>query len=462
MSAKKNILFLMTDQQRFDTLGKVNENIKTPNIDKLTDDSVLFTNARCSNPSCVPSRAAIMTGKMPTACKCPQYITCLPDSEKTFMKYLKEGGYHTSVVGKQHFNGSTIDKGYDDEFIVDGHTASYKSETISQYLDFLKENNVDPKSVYSSSSISGGKWNVDTKYHIDDFIGEKGKQWLNDYLNKKEIKPWFFTLSFPGPHHPYDGIGTGFDEQYNIDDIQIPETSYEDLLNKPPHFRQMGQYSNIYLKDFSEEQFKQSKLSYYANISLIDKKIGEIIKILKDTGEYDNTLIIYTSDHGDFMGDYGMVEKLQCLSDSLMRVPLFVKPPIKDFKGYICDDEVLNIDIASTCLNTAGIEIPSDMQNYPYNGYYDSKIEKRVRNCIYMESGSIIGVINKGIKTVHYLDRDYGELYDLKKDPLEVNNLWGDKEYQSEKSEGYRMIINNLYKSIDRWDIPWNIGTPEI
>jgi len=461
---RPNILFLMTDQQRYDTMGMVNTTIKTPHLDALAQDSVFFTNGRCCNPSCVPSRAAIMTGKFPTACHCPQFVTCLPQTEKTFMKYLQEGGYITSVVGKQHFNGSLIDKGYDEEFIVDGHTANYPQDTIQLYVDFLKEHHVDPKTVFTKDSISGGKWNVPTTYHIDEFIGEKGKEWLHHRFEKETSetvhKPWFFTLSFPGPHHPYDGRGTDFESLYHCEDMKKPSTSYADLAHKPPHFRKMSGYAHIYLKDFSEKQFQESKLSYYANISLIDQKVGEVIQLLKDHGDYDNTLILYTSDHGDFMGDYGMVEKLQCLSDSLMRVPLFVKPPVKNFKGFTCDDDVLNIDIASTCLTTAGVSVPSEMQNYPYNGYWDPHIPKRKRACIYMEAGSIIGVINQGIKTVHYLDRDYGELYDLTQDPLEVENLWNDSAYLPAKSEGSRLIINNLYKSIDQWDTPWNYGTP--
>jgi arylsulfatase A-like enzyme len=463
---RPNILFLMTDQQRFDTLGCVNDKISTPNLDSLIADSVFFSNARCVNPSCVPSRAAIYTGKNPTACGCPQFVTSLPKTEKTFMKYLQESGYRTSVVGKQHFNGSFIDKGYDEEFIVDGHSVTYPDNSIKEYLKFLEENNVDRNKAYTPCSISGGKWNVDTKFHIDNYIGDKGKEWLSDVLKQDKTeqsdKPWFFCLSFLGPHHPYDGLGTEFEDLYDLNDMEIPDTSYEDLLDKPPQYRGMSQYSKIYLKDFSEKEFKLSKLSYYANISLIDRKVGEVIDILKDSGEYENTLIIYTSDHGDFMGDLGMVEKLQCLSDSLMRVPLFVKPPIKNYKGYKCSDEVLNIDIAATCLEVADIPIPSDMQNYSYNCYYDPSYKQKKRDCIYMEAGSIIGVLYNNIKIVHYLDRKYGELYDLNDDPEERFNLWNDDRYIKAKNAGFQLILNNLYKSINKWDVPWNYGTPEI
>lgn len=133
MKKRPNIIFIMTDQQRYDTMGCVNPKVITPNLDKLIENSVFFENGRCSNPSCVPSRAGIMTGKFPSQCQVPAYISYLPDTEKTFMKRLKENGYYTAVVGKQHFAESTIDKGYDYEMIVDGHFPTAPKEQLGVY-----------------------------------------------------------------------------------------------------------------------------------------------------------------------------------------------------------------------------------------------------------------------------------------------------------------------------------------
>lgn len=462
MNKRPNILFIMTDQQRYDTFSCVNNEIYTPHLDKLIKDSVHFLNARCTNPSCVPSRAAIMTGKYPSQCQCPMYITKLPKDEITFMSRLREAGYYTAVIGKQHFAGSEIDRGYIEEDIIDGHGTFAEEKQLGSYLDYLKKNGINPQEVSETAYISGAQWKTKTKYHIDYYIGELGKEWLLKRAQKKDDQPWFFTLSFPGPHHPYDGEGTEFSELYALDKIKKPSTSYEDLLKKPPHYREMDRYSHIYLKDYSEKDFLHTKCSYYSNISLIDKKVGEVIDILKKNGMYDNTLIIYTSDHGDFMGDYGMVEKLQCLSDSLMRVPLFVKPPIANFLGKKVDDLVLNLDIAATCLKAAGVEIPQELSNYPYQRYWEESTMCAKRDVIYMEAGNIKGCICGNIKVVHYMERNYGEMYDLEKDALEINNLWDDPEYQDKKIEAYRNMMNFIYKATPHWSVPWNIGTPEI
>ncbi|MFI3205860.1 MAG: sulfatase-like hydrolase/transferase [Clostridia bacterium] len=459
---RPNILFIMTDQQRFDTFSMNNPVIKTPNFDKLIGESIFFKNAYCSNPSCVPSRAAIMTGKMPSECQCPAYITELPIEETTFMARLRDNcGYHTAVIGKQHFAESKIDKGYVYENIIDGHGAFAKDATVKKYIDFLESNGIDPETIYKKSCISGGEWLVDEKYHLDNFIGDLGKEWISNQDSTSET-PWFFTLSFPGPHHPYDLEGTKYSDMYKLEDMTLPETSFEDLAQKPPHFTKMDSYANIYLKDYTKEQFQKSKRAYYANMSLIDEKVGEVIALLKEKDLYDNTLIFFTSDHGDFMGDFGMVEKLQCLTDSLMRVPMFIKPPVKDFEACQIDDEILNIDIASTCLNCAEGEVPELLSNFAYNCYWDKNYEMKKRPYIFMEARDIKGVLIDGIKVVSYINRDYGEIYDMNKDKKEVTNLWNEPAYQEIKTKALQIIINEMYKSIPKHEIVWNYGTPEI
>lgn len=459
---RPNIIFLMTDQQRFDTFSHNNPEIKTPHMDQLIEESIFFNNAYCSNPSCVPSRAGIMTGKFPSECGAPSYITPLHADETTFMTRLQEAGYHTAVIGKQHFAGSKIQKGYDYSNIIDCHFAAHKNAHAQAYVDFLEKNGISPTDAYKRTIISGGEWLVDEKLHLDNFIGDLGKEWLEAKAEEGSDQPWFFTLSFPGPHHPYDMENTSYADQYNLDDLSMPKTSFKDLDQKPDHFKGMDGYAKIYLKDYSKEQFLKTKRSYYANMTLIDQKVGQVIDLLKEKDLYDNTLIIYSTDHGDFMGDFGMVEKLQCLTDSLMRVPLFVKPPVKDFKGFSCDDPVTNIDIASTCLTTAERDVPNELQNFPYNCYWDDKITKKVRNYIYMEARDMRGILKDGIKTVHYVDRDYGELYDMNKDPLEKDNLWNDDRYLGQKLEAYKLMMNNMYRATPEWDTPWNYGTPEI
>lgn len=458
---KPNILFLMTDEQRFDTFGCVNPKVKTPNLDSLIGQSVHFKNAYCSNPSCIPSRAAIVTGKFPTACQCPTYITALPDDEQTFMKTLKENGYYTSVVGKQHFWISQIDKGYNYEQIVDGHSKGAGYEDIKSFVDYLKAEGVFEEESCEYNLITGGTWKTDIKYHIDDFVGNEGKKWLENHIKSGDEKPWFFTLSFPGPHQPYDCEGTEFADLYELEDMERNETTLDDLKNKPPHYMHLN--PKAYIDKYPEETFRKTLRSYYANMSLIDQKVGEVVKVLKETGQFDNTVIIYSADHGDFMGDFGLVTKAQYLSEGLMRVPLFVKPPIKDYEGKAVEDYVTNINIASTCLTLAGLEdkIQYNMENHPFNEYWEKETVD-AEEYLYMEAHDIKGIIENKVKTLYYIERDYGELYDLAKDPLEINNLWNDPDYQIHKCKAMARIINKLHSISPKANIKWNEFAPEI
>ncbi len=454
-----NILFLMTDEQRFDTFGFNNDKIITPNLDRLIEDSVYFENAYCSNPSCIPSRAAIMTGKFPTACECPTYISQLPATEETYMSKLQKAGYYTAVIGKQHFAGSTINKGHDYEFIVDGHSPNGTKSEIKLYTEYLTKHNLTPKDLYKGGLIVGGYWLGDTKHHIDSFIGDEGYRWLSEHIEKDNKQPWYLTLSFPGPHQPYDLEGTKYSELYDLDNLGESVSKYEDLETKPPHYYKLN--PKAYTHKYEDDIFKKTKRAYYANMTLIDEKIGEIIQLLKQTGQYDNTLIIYSTDHGDFMGDFGLVTKAQYLSEALMRVPLFVKPPIAGYQGHVVTDYVTNINIASTVLTVAGGEISADMENQPYSNYWTQNNDEALPY-VYMEAHNIKGVIEDGIKVLYYVERNYGELYDLNTDPNERYNLWDDENYAQQKIKGLGRIIDKMFRMSKHHDTKWNTNAPTI
>lgn len=463
MDKRPNILFLMTDEQKYDTFSCINPVIKTPHLDKFIEDSVFFSRAYCGNPSCIPSRAAILTGKFPTACECPTYISKLPPHEVTFMKKLQESGYYTAVVGKQHFAESEIDHGYDYEFIVDGHSPMGDPVEVERYTSYLKNKGIDPKSLYTGDFIVGGHWTGTAEDYIDSFVGDQGKLWLEEHIAEEQEKPqpWFFTLSFPGPHQPFDGTGTGFETLYDLKDMERNDTVFADLEQKPPHYKKLN--PKAYIDQYPEELFRETKRSYYATMSLIDEKVGEILQMLKDKGEYDNTLIIYSADHGDFMGDFGMTTKAQYLAEALMRVPLIVKPPVVGFHGKTVDNLVTNVDIASTCLVAAQAEdkITEKMENHPYQVFWeeDSVPEQEF---LYMEAHDMKGVIVGDIKTVYYVNRPYGELYDLAKDPLERVNLWDDEAYAQEKNKGLSKIIDKMFQLSPKSEMRWNTKAPEI
>ena len=174
---RPNILFIMTDEQRFDHLGRVNPAVKTPHLDALANDGVLFSRAYTPNPSCVPARAGIFTGKYPHQCAAPTFITYLPAHEKTFMSYLQEAGYYTAVIGKQHFGESKIERGYDYEDIIDSHSPAPQNTNRNSYNQWLWDSGFKHRSelIQGNPDIRRySEWKADPKYHVDHYVGDRG------------------------------------------------------------------------------------------------------------------------------------------------------------------------------------------------------------------------------------------------------------------------------------------------
>ncbi|MCC9076037.1 sulfatase-like hydrolase/transferase [Litorilinea aerophila] len=488
MNPRPNILLIMTDQQRHDAVGYVNPEVQTPHLNQLAQESVLFTNAYTTNPSCIPARAAIFTGKYPSQCGVPTYMTYLPKHEVTFMKRLQEAGYYTAVIGKQHFWKSEIDKGYDYLEIIDEHfpprrihkevdpsrfglpSNSTVLDSASSYICFLADSGFTEGSqlfekVPSTKEVY--RWKADERYHVDAFVGDRGVAWIR---NQRPVgKPWFLTLSFPGPHTPFDGIGLPDEALYEQVEISLPSTAPEDIFQKPPHFRhllkrycELDETAQAIRSRMSDAEIRLMRKSYYANVSLIDRKIGAVIEALKECGDYENTLILFLSDHGDFLGDFGMAQKMQCLSEVLMRIPFLIKPPIQGFRGYQENSFVSSVEVAATCLATAGCEVPPDISRRSLTQFFN-QTEAPVRwDEIYMEARDIRGIRVGQYKLAYYAEREYGELYDLASDPEERVNLWFDGQFQEIKHRLMTRLLDKLIQLGHNMHVIWHPDTPPI
>ncbi|MBB6429162.1 putative sulfatase [Algisphaera agarilytica] len=447
----------MTDEQRFDQLGCINPSLHTPNLDRLAADGVLFENTYTTNPSCVPARASLMTGQYPSQCGVPTYVTYLPDHEKTFMTRLRDGGYTTAVVGKQHFGPTAIDKGYDYEEIIDPHFAP---DNLAEHLgenswfDYLAANGVSGLNDLAEPLFPFvQRWKADPGFHIDTHIGQQTLRWLRE--DRPHDKPWFMFSSFSGPHMPFDGLGLPHERWYDDTEIDMPQTTVEDLKNKPPH--QMVAHGTTEPGALSDEQIRQARLSSHANVSLIDEQIGRMIDYLKAEDLYDQTLILFISDHGDYLGDFGKLGKSQCLAEVLIRIPLIYKPAGPTAAGVHHSAFVNLVDIAPTCMAAAKLDRPGewlgrDLADVASNDDRPPAQPDR----IYMEVGRIRGLRVGDWKISHYFERDYGELYDLASDPWEKNNLWASPQHFAKRESMRAMLLDEVMRLSPRHKAPWN------
>ena len=297
-------------------------------------------------------------------------------------------------------------------------------------------------------------WAGEQKYHIDDFVGERAKRWLGDECPRD--KPWFLTVSFHGPHQPFDGLGLKHEELYAGKDIPMPRTSRADLRSKPPHYGDLAKNSQA----LTDEVIRDMRRSYYSKISLIDEKIGGILQALRDRGEYDRTLIVLTADHGDYMGDFGLAFKAQYLSEALMRIPMLAKPPVAGFQGRRETAFVQNFDIAPTALDAAGLPVPPTMSARDLSPFWRGNQSRR-SHC-FLDGHDMQGVRDGRWKFVHYGDRPYGELYDLAADPEERRNLWDAPEAAQVKTDLQRRLLDHMIAIRPRSEAEWNKGAPRI
>ncbi len=487
MKDRPNILLIMTDEQRFDAVGYRSREVITPNLDALKKDSIDFTRAYTSNPSCIPARAAIFTGRYPSRCGVPGYMSCLPGTETTFMKLLRDGGYHTAVVGKQHFWKSEIERGYDYEDIVDEHEPPENiglelyedyfglpanktvAPEVSSYVKYLYDHGFRHGSeLYREISNKGiYEFFEDERFYVDSYIGMRGVEWLEE--KRPEGQPWFFTLSFPGPHMPFDGIGLSDAQLYDEAALSLPETNVGDLFRKPPHYLDIvKKYGSVDLEHhtspdgFTEDEIRLMKKAYYSNMTLIDRKIGDVVEKLKALELYDDTMIIFTSDHGDYMGDFGVASKAQYLSEALMRIPFLLKPPVCGYRGWEEASFVSSVEIAATCLTAAGLDVPTNMAQRSLTWFYEGAGESLRCDEIYMEARDIRAIRGERYKLVYYARRSYGEFYDLQADPGEKYNLWDDPLYRQEKERMLRRLLDQMTDLGENQEQPWHPSAPPI
>lgn len=470
-----NILFLMTDQQRFDAVGYANPNVITPNLDRLAAESVVFTRAYVTSPSCIPSRASIYTGKYPSQNGCPTFASRLPETETTFMALLQDAGYHTAIIGKQHFHGSTIRRGYDEEDIVDVHGLMDLSRKLSDardgkpqagrpedpddvlnsYEHFCAQHGITSEAdVFERRERMSGAWTGDIQFHVDHYIGERGRDWL--LHRRPHDKPWYLCVSFPGPHNPYDCQETAYAESYRETELESPATTAGDLDGKPPHYR----LTKANQRPVDRQEMDRIRLGYRANVTLIDEKIGNILEALRQSGGYENTLVIFSTDHGDFMGDFDRIAKGQYLAEALMHVPLLVKPPLGGFPGRSVDSLVSLVDLGATCLRAAGIEPAAGMSSSDWTPCWRTGAAPVQRGHVFMEGAGLKAVRTEDWKLVCYLDRPYGELYNLKEDPWEKANLWDAPKHLETKDRLKSLLIDQLIKMNPGWDTPWSDTAP--
>lgn len=438
---RPNILMIMTDQQRRDTLGAYGcDWIATPNLDRLAEEGTFFTRATVDNPICTPSRASIFTGKPVFDHSVLRVHDNLPDDEVQFPERLRrEGGYRTALFGKLHTSSRVKEEtqrhpndgfeiyewclepsvGMDSRF--NGYVA-WLRETAPEFLAALKQNG--RRELHHPEDVHMSKWAADrTIAFIEDA--------------KSDGRPFFCLMSLFDPHDPYEDHPLA--ARALVDEARIPDPIGKG--DPPDCVRREQQASYLGPADaFTAADIKEIRLGYGASIAFADQQIGRVLDVLDRTGLSETTLVIFLSDHGDQLGDHGLFVKGVGLYEPTVGVPLILRWPGRVAAGAACGALAQGRDIAATCLAAAGLDrsaIPmsEDLVDMAKSG----KARRNVAVTAYRNSG----INNEGsfwappmlstmvrderYKLIVYASggRNERELFDLDDDPQETHNLAG-------------------------------------
>lgn len=351
-----NILLIMTDQQRFDTIGALgNPFIQTPNIDRLVAEGTSFTSAYTPSPVCVPARCALMYGRYPLYTGCLENNYPMPEQGKSFADYLSEAGYRTHAVGKRHFTPDPQAKrGFQ---TIESQEELVDAVEDDDYLLYLRNQGLSE--VYEPFGVRGEAYYVPQlspllkEHHPTQWVGDRAVNWIEDVHPQKN--PFMLFCSFVHPHPPFSPPSP-WHKLYRAMDMPDP---YEQE-DQQSLWVYTNKIQNRYKgRDAGTDRRLQQlmKAYYWASISFVDYQIGRIIDSLNAKGLLDSTMIIFTSDHGEFLGDYGCYGKRSFL-DVAAKIPLICRYPDSFPKNVRCNKPVSLVDILPTFLHESNISMP--------------------------------------------------------------------------------------------------------
>jgi len=421
---RPNILYIMSDDHARHALSCYGSRInKTPHLDRIAKEGMRFRNCLCTNSICAPCRAVVLTGKYSHINGVINNRVAFDGSQQTVAKLLQKAGYETAMIGKWHLK--TLPTGFDYFCVLPG------------------------QGVYHNPSfrVNEAKTTKFTGY-VTDIITDKTIDWLKQ---RKGGKPFFLMCHHKAPHRNWQPDARHA-KMYDGVEVPEPETLWDDYKTRCDAARQQRMHMmdlnrgdlkapvppGLDRKAEIKWRYQRYIKDYLRVVASIDDNVGRLLKYLDESGLAASTVVIYTSDQGFFLGDHGWFDK-RFMYEECLSMPLLVRYPREIKPGTVNDDIVLNLDFAETFLDYAGAAIPGDMQGRSMRAILAGKTPADWRTSMYYHyyeypgAHSVkrhYGVRTKRHKLIHfYHDIDAWELYDLQKDPRELNNVYDDPAY---------------------------------
>ncbi len=429
---RPNILIIHTDEHRIDCLGAYgNTDIKTPHIDALAADGVRYDNSFCPFPVCTPSRYSLLCGQYVHEHRGWTNRSTLAPHIDTFPKILRTAGYRTKAVGKMHFTPTYLDVGFSELLLAEQDGPGRWDDDY--HRDLMRQGLVDhndiedqlgeyrkyaPKKYWDTSGALVS--NLPEKHDSTTWIADKATDTLDSWTDKGGQ---LLMAGFIRPHHPFNPPSP-WHKMYDPEKLSLLPGWTGKCLEHDLKFSR-GYFPNDRL---TEPTLKQVMAYYYSMISQIDHHVGRMTDLLKRKGLYEDTLIIYTADHGDFMGFHHMLLKGNYMYDPVVKVPLIVKWPGNKSAGTVSRRMVNNIDLAPTICRAAGCKPGPQMHEHTLQNTNSG------HNLIFAEAngGRQVMARSKNRKLILAAPNNENLFFDLDQDPQELNNLYESPKYHNE------------------------------
>lgn len=466
MVNKPNILFIMCDQMRHDAVAcNGNEIVQTPNLDRLAASGVNFSNSYTPDPICVPARASLTSGHYPHKCTGTKENTgCIKEGMPLLGEELNKRGYETYAMGKLHYlpytppgepntsygiknvelceSGRMIKK-----FDFEG-----KTRGIEEYDDYLYKvgwGGYTRGHGLGNNEVMAAPSPIPEEHYVDKWVVDRSIHHLKEHIEEQGDKPFFMFTSFPKPHSAYDPPRP-YDQLYDPRDIPFPigeaeERQAIEIIKKRGLDLLFSDYKKYMWDLLSPQAKKVIRAHYYGLVTFQDKQIGRLMDFLEEKELTENTIVVYTADHGDLLGDFGLYFKRTFYNGSV-KVPLMISYPDKIKAGQVSDELVGLQDLLPTLMSLTGESLEHEVDgkdltplledDKPVREYYVSQCQDNPHQR-YM-------VASKEWKYIYYQYGGIEELYNLQEDPDELNNLAGEdsKEIQQTKKKLREYLIS--------------------
>ena len=439
-------------------------------MDRLAKAGTLFEHGYCQSPVCTPSRASFLTGRYPRTTGCRQNGQAIPEDEVLVTRLLAQAGYTCGLAGKLHLTPChpsvapiterRVQDGYA-QFHWSHHPAEdWPTNEYSQWLR-ARGKKYEPLPHPESPYVKVGPADED---HHTTWCVEKAIQFIE--TGAAFANPWLFSVNFFDPHHDFDPP-LSYLKRYidRLADIPLPTFTLEELIHQPifqqiDHYGAYGIQGYLPYADMTNMDHRLIRAAYWAMVDLIDVQVGRLLDVLESTGQADNTLVIFMSDHGEMLGDHGFYLKGPHFYDPAVRVPLIMSYP-----GYLGENKRVStfvelIDLAPTLLEAVGLNPHPGMQGKSLwslltddrsDGLHRDDVYCEYYNASHRHPGLAFATMlrTQQFKLVTYHNRTDEELFDLMQDPDELHNVADDPAYELTKGKLYKRLVDRMAETVD-------------